>query len=141
MDEKTARDSFERALAAHEPKFEKFFLSGLIGLEFSYTHDSCTIEFEVADFMFNPQGSLHGGIIATVMDISMGHLIHHRTGRGAATIEMKTQYLRPLVSGRARCVSGFIRFGRRISYLESRLYDADGKLSAASTATWLMPGD
>lgn len=87
MDEKTARESFERALAAHEPKFEKFFLSSLIGLEFSYTQDSCTIEFEVADFMFNPQGSLHGGIIATVMDISMGHLIHHRTGRGAATIE------------------------------------------------------
>lgn len=141
MDETTARASFERALATHEPKFETFFLSRMIGLEFSYPGETCRIEFDVADFMFNPQGSLHGGVIATVMDISMGHLIHRRTGSGGATIEMKTQYLRPVLSGRVSCVGSFAKLGRQVSYLESRLFDADGKLAALATSTWLMPAE
>ena len=39
--------------------------------------------------MFNPQGALHGGVIATVMDISMGHLLNHVDGPGS-TVEMNT---------------------------------------------------
>ncbi len=62
----------------------------------------------------NPQGTLHGGIIATVMDISMGHLLHKTVGIGA-TIEMKIQYLRPVREGKVTCEGRFIKKGRRLS--------------------------
>jgi uncharacterized protein (TIGR00369 family) len=142
VDEKAARTAFETALASHKPGFGTFFLARLLGLEIGYTEDSCIVEFPVRDFLFNPQGSLHGGAIAIALDISMGHLIHHATGgRAGITLEMKVQYLRPATEGRVRCEGRFLRRGRTISQMESRMTGPDGKLLAAATATWQMPRD
>jgi uncharacterized protein (TIGR00369 family) len=141
MHEHAARSAFETALATHVPAFETFFLARLLGAEISYTQESCIVEIPVHDFMYNPQGSLHGGVIAFALDVSMGHLIHHTIGRAAITLEMKIQYIRPALSGRVRCEGRFLKRGRNISYLESRMTDADGKLVAVATSTWQMPKD
>lgn len=136
MDETTARQAFEEAIRHHEPEFGTFFLARLLDLDISYRHEKCIIRFPVHDFLFNPQGSLHGGILATVMDISMGHLIHHELGHGGSTIEMKTQYLRAVSSGIATCSAKFNKRGKSISFLEARLEDASGDLAACATSTW-----
>lgn len=140
------RQHIETTLAGCEQVFEKFFLSKFIGLEFDYLpaeaadpdKDHLRISFEVNEMLMNPQGSLHGGIIAAVMDISMGHLLHKTAGMGI-TIEMKTQYLRPALKGRAIVEGRFIKKGRALSFMESRLWGSDGKLAAMATATWKMP--
>lgn len=139
MDEQAARAAFDKAIATHKPAFETFFLAKFFGLEISYTDDACIVEIPVGDFMFNPQGSLHGGVIAFALDIAMGHLIKHQTGGAGLTLEMKTQYLRPAPTGRARCEGRFLKKGRRISYMEARMTDEAGKLVAVATATWHMP--
>jgi uncharacterized protein (TIGR00369 family) len=138
LDEGRARQAFETALREQKPAFEQFFLAKLYGLTFRYTDEACTVELDVHDFMFNPQGSLHGGVIAFAMDVSMGHFIKHKTGRPGITLEIKTQFLRPATAGRIRCEGRFLRQGRAISQMESRMYGADGKLAAVSTATWQM---
>ena len=138
MDEIAARQAFEKALEKHRPAFGTFFLAQLFGLEISYTSETCIVEVDVKDFMFNPQGSLHGGIIAFALDISMGHLIHHAIGASGLTLEMKTQYLRPIQAGRVRCEGRFAKRGRSISFMETRLTDSEGKLAATATATWQM---
>ena len=135
MDEQRARAAFEEAIASHRPQFEHFFLSRLLGLNFSYGDDKCVIDFEIHDFMFNPQGSLHGGVIAAVMDISMGHLLKHVDGPGA-TLEMKTQYVKAAREGVMRCCGEFIKRGKGISYLRSTLTDDQGDLVAFATSTW-----
>jgi uncharacterized protein (TIGR00369 family) len=139
MDEIAARNAFDAALATHEPKFGAFFLARLLDLDISYAEDRSLVRFPVRDFLFNPQGSLHGGVIATVMDISMGHLLHHAYGVGGATLEMKIQYLRPLNEGIARCEAQFLQRGRSVVFLESRLRDAADALCAVATSTW-KPG-
>ena len=141
MDENAATSAFQNAIATYAPAFETFFLAKLFGAEISYTAESCIVEIPVNDFLFNPQGSLHGGVIAFALDVSMGHLIHHVTKRAAVTLEMKTQYMRPAVTGRVRCEARFIKRGRTVSFLESRMINADGKIVASATATWQMPGD
>jgi len=141
MDEKAARQAFDEALRTHRPGFGTFFLAKLFGLEISYTDETCIVEFTVRDFMFNPQGSLHGGVIATALDISMGHLIKHTVGRPGITLEMKTQYLRPATSGCLRCEGRFLRRGRTINYLESRMTGEDQKLLAVATSTWQLLGE
>lgn len=138
MDEAAARQAFDEALRTHRPAFEHFFMARMLGLEISYKEGVCIVELEVKDFMFNPQGSLHGGVIAFALDVSMGHLIHHATGRPGITLEMKTQYLRPAIPGRVRCEGRFVKQGRSISYMESRMSDGDGKAVALATATWQM---
>lgn len=113
-----------------------FFLSRLLGFEFSYPEDRCEVGFTVRDFMFNPRGSLHGGVIALAMDASMGHLLLRR-GQPAATLELKTQFLRPVVSnGRVRAVGRLLRQGRSVCFMQSEFIDRDNELSAFATATW-----
>ena len=139
MDEDAARRAFEDALASYRQDFGTFFLARLLGLEISYPGDTCVITFRPAEFLFNPQGTLHGGVIATVMDISMGHLLHRAAGGPGATLEMKVQYLRPAGSGTLTCTGRFLRQGRRVSHLSSELRDDEGLLSAFATATWTSP--
>lgn len=136
MDKVLVRHIFEEAMTQQQPQFGAFFLARLLSLDITYREDTCMIEFPVHDFLFNPQGSLHGGIIATIMDISMGHLIHHSYGIGGATLEMKVQYLRPLREGRATCTGRFIRGGRNIAFLEAHIIDTAGRLIAQASSTW-----
>lgn len=135
VNETVARDAFEHALATHKQDFGEFFLVKLYGMEVEYTDDECRIGFEVKDFMLNPQGGLHGGVIAFVLDISMGHLLYRRSGPGA-TLEMKVQYLSVARSGRLMCIGRFLRHGKSISALRAELRDANGELVAYATSTW-----
>ena len=111
MNENRARQRFQTALETYSQDFGSFFLARLLGLEIRYTDDSCVVTVPVDDFLFNPQGSYHGGLLTTVMDVSMGHLIRHSTGNAGLTLEMKTQFLRPLTSGPATCIGRFLRRG------------------------------
>lgn len=146
IDQQQVRDHIDSVLQDCEQVFEKFFLAKFIGLNFEYlpehVNDSdksvLKITFDVNEMLMNPQGALHGGIMATVMDISMGHLLKKTVGKGA-TIELKIQYLRPVREGRVTCEGRFIKKGRKLSFMESRLSDQAGKLAAVATATWKMP--
>ena len=136
MDEDAARRAFEGALASYKQDFGTFFLARLLGLEITYPEGgTCVITFEPADFLFNPQGTLHGGVVATVMDIAMGHLLARAAGPGT-TLEMKTQYLKAVRAGRLTCTGRFLRRGKGISFLASELVDDQGDLVAHATATW-----
>jgi len=83
IDEALAKAAFLGALETYSQKFGTFFLAKLLGLDIGFTEHSCVVEMEVHDYMFNPQGSLHGGVISTILDISMGHLLNHKAGPGA----------------------------------------------------------
>ena len=135
LDETIARRAFEDALASYDQDFGKFFLARLFGCEFAYTEDACTVSFDLKDFMLNPQGGLHGGVTAFVLDVSMGHLLWNKSGPGT-TLEMKVQYASAARSGRLTATARFIRNGRSISYLRSELTGQDGELIAFATWTW-----
>ncbi len=146
IDEAAARAHFEKALDGHAQAFETFFFARFLGLSFDYLphdapddeKDTCRLTFDVTDLVKNPQGSLHGGAMASVMDISMGHLVKKVSGPGA-TIEMKVQFMRPVTEGTVICEGRFTKRGRSLSFMESRLTGPEGKLAALATATWKMP--
>ncbi len=135
MDKIQAKESFEYALEHERAEFEHFFLAKLFGLSFSYGEETCRIELESKDFMYNPQGTLHGGVISFILDVSMGHLSKRFLGM-ATTLEMKVQFLRPVKTGRIYCESRFLKKGRTIIALESRLFNEKGQLAAVGTSTW-----
>lgn len=135
IDAEAAQALIDRALGDPRQEFGSFFLSRLLGLDISYEGDCCIVAFDPHGAFFNPQSSLHGGIVATVLDISMGHLLNHVEAT-ATTLEMKVQYLAPIVSGRVRCEASFLRQGRSVSFLQSSVYRTDGTLCAYATATW-----
>jgi len=135
LDAAVARRALEDALATYDQDFGKFFLARLFGCEFAYTDGACQVSFDMKDFMLNPQGGLHGGVTAFVLDVSMGHLLWHTSGPGT-TLEMKVQYASVARAGRLIATARFIRHGRSISYLRSELTDQGGELIAFATSTW-----
>jgi uncharacterized protein (TIGR00369 family) len=137
MNKENARQRVETAFETHG---RSFFLVELLGLEISYGEDVCITRFPVDDFLFNPQGSYHGGLLATVMDVTMAHLCKKLNGAAGATMELKSLYPRPLTQGPARCEARFTRQGRSVGFVEAWVWDAEENLVAQGTATWKMPG-
>jgi uncharacterized protein (TIGR00369 family) len=137
VDVEAARAAFERAAAGQREVFGDFFLARLFGFEISYPDEGCEVRFAVRDFMFNPQGSLHGGVLATALDIAMGHLLHRQAGAGA-TLEFKVQYVAAVRAGHVTCRGAFTKRGRSISFLRAEARDDAGELVAFATATWKL---
>ncbi|HEX7004731.1 MAG TPA: PaaI family thioesterase [Trueperaceae bacterium] len=136
MDTATLRARFERAVHEARPEFGQFFLARFFDIEVSYGEESCRVDLPVSDYLYNPQGSLHGGVLGFALDVSMGHLCN-RFLSTAITLEMKTQYLRP-VKGDCYCIATFLKKGRRLAFVESRLFDESGKPAAMATSTWML---
>lgn len=91
---------------------------------------------------YNPIGSVHGGVFATLLDSVMGCAVHSTlpVGAGYTTLELKTNILRPLTlnSGRVTCEGTTIHVGARTATAEGRMTDARGKLVAHATTTCLI---
>ncbi len=137
VDQATARAAFDRAVGDSHEGFGNFFLQRLLGLEITYPGEDCEVAFDVADFMFNPQGSLHGGVLATALDIAMGHLINRVNGSPGTTLEMKIQYTAPVRAGRVTCRGSSIRRGGTW-FLRAEATAQDGTLVAFATSTWKL---
>jgi len=95
-----------------------------------------------AEYHYNPLGTVHGGLAATLLDSALGCAIHStlQAGTGYTTLELKVNYLRPMTreSGMMYCEGKVIHVGGRIATAEGRLTDADGKLYAHGTTTCII---
>lgn len=97
---------------------------------------------EPGEFEYNPIGTVHGGIAATLLDSAMGCAIHSTLPAGTAytTLELKVNYLRSMTSktGTVYCEGKVIHVGGRVATAEGRLTDAAGKLLAHGTTTCII---
>lgn len=97
---------------------------------------------EPQEFHYNPIGTVHGGLAATLCDSAMGCAIHSTLPAGTAytTLELKVNYIRAMTTatGPVRCVGETIAVGGRVATAEARLTGADGTLYAHATTTCLI---
>ena len=115
----------------------------LLGLEVEQVSEGLvTFAFEPAEFHYNPLGTVHGGILTTVLDSAMGCAVHSRLRAGLTytTLELKVNFLRPVrvTTGRVRGEGKVVHLGGRVATAEAHLVDADGGLYAHSTSTCLI---
>ena len=125
----------ERGLSSDKQEFGSFYLLRFLGAEINFEPNKCIVSLKSVPPMFNPQGTLHGGIITTIMDISMGHLIKNEQSAGT-TLELKVNFMSAIKHEKINCVGSFLKKGRTISTLDSKLIREDGKLAAYATSTW-----
>jgi uncharacterized protein (TIGR00369 family) len=90
----------------------------------------------------NPQGTVHGGYSATLLDACMGLAVATtlEQGLGSTTLEFKITFMRPVMpdSGPISAVGTVLRSGRRAGYAEGKITDAAGKLLAHATTSCLI---
>ena len=87
----------------------------------------------------NPQGTVHGGYSATLLDACMGLAVATtlEKGKGSTTLEFKITFMRPVIAntGTIRAVGTVLRSGRRAGYAEGKITDENGKLLAHATTS------
>lgn len=97
---------------------------------------------EPAEYHYNPLGTVHGGVAATLLDSAMGCVVQSLlpAGTGYTTLEIKVNYLRPITSstGTVTCEGTIIHLDGRTATAEARLTDAAGKLYAHGTTTCII---
>jgi uncharacterized protein (TIGR00369 family) len=93
---------------------------------------------EPAEWMYNPIGSVHGGIAATILDSCMGCAVHTtlEAGVGYTTTDLQVRYIRAMsdASGRVLAEGRVVHRGRRTATAEGRLFlESDETLIAHGT--------
>lgn len=111
----------------------------LVGLEILPPAEEGTAEvfLQLQECHHNPMGMVHGGILSLLADAAMG-IAFGRTLQnqlGFATIEMKTNFIRPIKTGRAHARAQVVERGIRIGFVECRIVDGRQRLIATATCT------
>lgn len=90
----------------------------------------------------NPLGTVHGGIMSTLLDSSMGCAVHTSLPEGSAytTLELKVNFVRAVSpdAGPLRCEGTVVHLGRKVATTEGRILSAEGKLVAHGTSTCMV---
>jgi uncharacterized protein (TIGR00369 family) len=84
-------------------------------------------------------GVVQGGIITQIADAAMGMslLTMQPDNQSNTTIELKINFLRPVVEGRLRAVGRVVELKRTLLFSEADVLDQEGKLVARASSTCL----
>jgi uncharacterized protein (TIGR00369 family) len=103
---------------------------------------------EPQEFHYNPIGSVHGGVAATLLDSALGCAVQTMLppGVGYTTLELKVNYVRPIAVGQGavRAEGRIVHLGTKVATAEGRIVrERDGKLVAHASTTCLIlrPGN
>lgn len=112
----------------------------LRGILRSIDEGAMSVEFTVRPEMTNPAGVLHGGMIAAMLDDSIGVMVHSLVGieNYHTTVNLSIDYLAPAMGGDVVTASTkIIRHGKTMINAEGWLYNAAGKPLARATTNML----
>lgn len=100
---------------------------------------SLAVEFEVEDWMRNPSGNLHGGLLSTAVDIAVGVLArYYKQTRRMVTVNLTINYLSAVPADAKFCVHAAVdRVGRRMVFAHAEVFVvASEKLAATAYVTF-----
>jgi uncharacterized protein (TIGR00369 family) len=101
-----------------------------------------TFVLEPTEQHYNPIGSVHGGVVATLLDTVMGCALHSLLpkGTGYTTLDISVRYLRPVTvqTGRVTAEGTVVHRGRRTATTEAKLVDDLGRVLATGTSSLLL---
>lgn len=118
-------------------------LAALLGMETEAMDQGRVVfTFDASEDLANPFGTVHGGIVATVLDSAMGMAAMTVVPDGVATTTatLEVKYVRPVATdaGTLRAEGTVVHAGRRMVTAEGRLLGPDGRLLATATTTCLV---
>lgn len=99
-------------------------------------------EFTPQDFHYNAVGTVHGGVISTILDTAMGCTLMSTLSRELTftTLELKVNFIKAVTqnTGKMITVGKIIHAGRTTALIEASLIDEKGKIYAHGTSTCLI---
>ena len=91
---------------------------------------------------YNPLGTVHGGVLATLLDTAAACSVHStlEPGERYTSLDLTVKFLRPVTveSGRLRAVGKVVQRGRRTALAEAQVFDAADRLVAHATSSCMI---
>ncbi len=106
--------------------------------------EGACIEIDVTDDLRGPAGSVHGGIVAMIVDVAGASCITRATSRPVATASASIEYLSAGRIGPIRATATVLRASDTLGVADVRVIDVgkDSRLMAAAHVTCrLLPGE
>ena len=96
----------------------------------------CDVYFQGREEMMNPGGNMQGGFITAMLDdaMSVAACIVQPVYGMAPTLQMTTNFLRPVPMEKLRARGEVVRAGRAAVHTRGELFNLDGKLLATAVA-------
>ncbi|HTU76088.1 MAG TPA: PaaI family thioesterase [Trebonia sp.] len=92
--------------------------------------------------VYNPIGTVHGGVVCTLADSAAACAVHTTLAAGLAytSIDLNVSYLRPVTrdSGTLRAIGTVTKPGRRVAFSSVEVFDSHRKLVATATSSCLV---
>jgi uncharacterized protein (TIGR00369 family) len=108
----------------------------------SFEPGRVVFEITPAEHHYNPIGSVHGGVCATLCDSACGCAVQSMLPAGVfyTSLDLSVRFVRPITSGTGRllCEGTVDHLGTRTALAQARLTNADGKLFAQATSNCLI---
>lgn len=96
------------------------------------------LEIEVDEHHLNPVGAVHGGLLATLVDTTMGAAVRSAAkGESAATSQLSVTYLRPGKPGLLVVTARVRKRGQSITVCEADV-EQDGESLVDALATFAL---
>ncbi len=118
-------------------------ISETLGMEgFGGEYGAISVELVPAERHYNPLGTVHGGVLATLLDTAAACSVQSTlaVGEGYTSLDLTVKFLRQVTvdSGRLRAVGSVLHRGRRVALAEAQVHDAQGRLVAHATSSCLI---
>ena len=105
-------------------------------------YGSATFECHPDESHYNPIGTVHGGLVCTLLDSVIGCAVQSTlpAGIGYTSIEIKVNYLRTVRAdtGTLTATGTVTRPGSRVAFAEGSVVDGDGRLVATASSSCLV---
>ena len=113
---------------------------GIEAVDVSEGHASFALD--PRELHYNPLGTVHGGVLATLLDSATGCAVHSvlPAGTGYTTLDLNARYLRPVTAGTGRLLAtgSVLSRGSRTALAEAQVTDSRDRLIAHATSTCLI---
>jgi uncharacterized protein (TIGR00369 family) len=138
-----ALNGLERLVAIQRGELAPPPAAALLGMQLDEVAAGRTVFSILADEIHeNPMGTMHGGIVAALVDTAMACALSSLlpADAGFTTLELKTNYVRAITqsTGRVHAEGSVVHSGGRVATTEARVYDDSGALYAHATSTCLI---
>ncbi|MDQ0681287.1 uncharacterized protein (TIGR00369 family) [Streptomyces achromogenes] len=91
---------------------------------------------------YNPIGSVHGGVFATLLDSAAGCAVQSvlPQGTGYTSLDLTLKFLRPVTvdTGKIRAIGTVLHGGRRTALAQAELRDSEDRLLAQAISSCML---
>ena len=138
LDKKERRDFFSILPIDNVP------IGSLMDFSSISVDDKGQVSFYVTpqEFHYNPLGTVHGGLAATILDSCNSITANCQLDKGFLTMttDIRVSYLRPITvsTGELTATATIEKVGRKVIFVNGSLYDKSGKVYASANSTEIV---